>query len=82
MIATLERVSGRRDPSKNPDKDAQNSIMAQLDEYDMFCFRLKDHITSMMTSGYLLDLNYDNIVKKAHHHPSKEKQQYGNQIYH
>lgn len=31
--------------------------MAQNDEYDMICIRLKDHITSLVTQGLLLDLN-------------------------
>ncbi|MBR7184955.1 MAG: extracellular solute-binding protein, partial [Clostridia bacterium] len=31
--------------------------MAQQDEYDMVCIRLKDHITGLITQGLLLDLN-------------------------
>ena len=36
---------------------AKTSIMAQQDEYDMVCIRLKDHITGLITQGLLLDLN-------------------------
>ncbi|MBQ8396601.1 MAG: extracellular solute-binding protein [Clostridia bacterium] len=43
--------------SSDPANDAKNSIMAQNDEYDMICIRLKDHITSLITQGYLLNLN-------------------------
>lgn len=43
--------------SKDPANDAKNSIMAQNDEYDMICIRLKDHITSLITQGYLHNLH-------------------------
>ena len=43
--------------SNDPANVAKNSIMAQNDEYDMLCIRLKDHITSLIHSGYLYDLN-------------------------
>ena len=43
--------------SSDPATQAKNSIMAQNDEYDMICIRLKDHITGLITQGYLLDLN-------------------------
>lgn len=43
--------------STDPANDAKNSIMAQNDEYDMICIRLKDHITSLITQGFLLNLN-------------------------
>ncbi len=43
--------------STDPATQASNSIMAQNDEYDMICIRLKDHITSLINSGYLHDLN-------------------------
>ncbi len=35
---------------------AKNSILAQNDEYDMICIRLKDHISSLTQQGLLLDL--------------------------
>ena len=43
--------------STDPANEAKNSIMAQNDEYDMICIRLKDHISSLITQGLLLDLN-------------------------
>ena len=43
--------------STDPATQAKNSIMAQNDEFDMICIRLKDHITGLITQGYLLDLN-------------------------
>ena len=43
--------------STDPATQASNSILAQNDEYDMICIRLKDHITSLINSGYLHDLN-------------------------
>jgi len=43
--------------SKNPATDAVTSITAGNDEYDMFCFKVKDDITSLMLKGYLRNLN-------------------------
>ncbi len=36
---------------------AKNSILSQNDEFDMIAGRVKDHMTSLITQGYLLDLN-------------------------
>ena len=36
---------------------AKNSIQSQTDEFDMIAGRVKDHMTSLITQGYLLDLN-------------------------
>ncbi len=43
--------------SNDPLNQASNSILAQNDEFDMISIRLKDHITSLVTKGYLRDLN-------------------------
>lgn len=42
--------------SQEPHTTAKNSVETGLDEYDMYCFSLKDHITSLITAGYLRDL--------------------------
>lgn len=43
--------------SKDPPGDAAIKIQSGVDEYDMFCFRIKDHITGLLLQGYLRDLN-------------------------
>lgn len=43
--------------SSDPATEAKNSIMAETDEFDMICIRIKDHITSLVNSGFLYDLN-------------------------
>ena len=43
--------------SDDPANVAKNSIMAENDEFDMVCIRIKDHITSLINSGLLHDLN-------------------------
>ena len=42
--------------STDPATQAKNSIMAQNDEFDMICIRIKDHTTSLVSSGFLIDL--------------------------
>lgn len=42
--------------SNDPANVAKTSIMSNLDEYDMICIKIKDHITSLVNSGFLNDL--------------------------
>lgn len=43
--------------SQNPQDEAKIKVQSGVDEYDMFCFRIKDHITSLILQGYLKNLN-------------------------
>ncbi|MCQ2427395.1 MAG: hypothetical protein MJ137_03190, partial [Clostridia bacterium] len=43
--------------SKNPATDAVNSINGGSDDYGMYCFKVKDDITSLLLKGYLYNLN-------------------------
>lgn len=43
--------------SSSPAEDAKIKIQAGVDEYDMLCFRIKDHITSLILQGFMRNLN-------------------------
>lgn len=43
--------------SNNPATDATTAIGSGDDLYDMFCFKVKDDMTSMILKGFLYDLN-------------------------
>ena len=42
--------------SDDPSNVAKTSILSGDDEFDMVCIRIKDHITSLVNAGLLLDL--------------------------
>ena len=43
--------------SDTPQEDALKAAGSGLDIYGMYCFRIKDHMTSLVLQGYVRDLN-------------------------
>jgi hypothetical protein len=56
-IEQLYNVEIIEDAPKSPEVVAENELMSQNDIYDMICLRMNGHISSLVTKGYLMDLN-------------------------
>lgn len=48
--------------SDKPAEDGKIAVASNLDTYDMFCFKIKDDMTSLIIQGYLYDLNQVDIL--------------------